>query len=67
MKIPQLILSLIGLAAILLAYVTGEVAFLIIALVAFVGGLYYMGAIGRKSIPKDEETGKSAKDKSQKQ
>ena len=66
MKIPQLALSLIGLVAILLAYKTGEVEFLIIALAAFGGGLYYMGAIGRKSTAKDEATEKSAKDKSQK-
>jgi hypothetical protein len=68
LKLAQLALSLIGLAAIILAYVTGKVEFLIIALVAFVGGLYYMGAIGRRSNTENQTTEKkSAKDKSQNQ
>jgi len=56
LKTAQLLLSIVGLAAIALAYITGRVEFLIIALAAFVGGLFYMGAIGRRA----------AKDKSQK-
>lgn len=69
----RLILSLVGLAAIILAYVTGKLEFLIVALLAFVAGLYYMGAIGRRAKAKDQDsitqkkkTG-NVKDKSQKQ
>ncbi len=69
MKTAQIALSLLGLAAIALAYKTGQVAYLIIALVAFVGGLYYMGAIGRRSgsakqDPKSDKTTGNTKDKS---
>jgi flagellar biosynthesis component FlhA len=70
LKTAQLILSIIGLVAIALAYITSQLAFLIIALAAFVGGLFYMGAIGRRSSSSKEEPSekkKSAKDKSQKQ
>jgi len=54
LKTPQLILSLLGLVAIALAYWTGKLEFLIIALAAFVGGLYYMGAIGKRSTSREE-------------
>lgn len=73
MKPVRLILSLVGLAAIILAYVTGRLEFLIVALIAFIVGLYYMGAVGRKSTAKDRDsiaqkkkTG-NVKDKSQEQ
>jgi hypothetical protein len=61
LKIPQLILSLIGLGAIILAYVTGKLDYLIIAVAAFVGGLYYMGGFGKRAVKSN------TKDKSQKQ
>jgi len=72
LKPVRLLLSIVGLIAIILAYVTGKLEFLIVALVAFAAGLYYMGAIGkRSSSTKDQdsetERKKSAKDKSQKQ
>jgi len=69
LKTAQLALSLLGLASIALAYKTGQVAYLIIALAAFIGGLYYMGAIGRRSSnakqdPKSHKPSGNAKDKS---
>jgi hypothetical protein len=69
LKTAQIALSLLGLASIVLAYKTGQVAYLIIALVAFIGGLYYMGAIGRRSStpkqdPKSEKDAGNTKDKS---
>jgi hypothetical protein len=67
LKIPQLVLSLIGLAAIALAYETGKLEFLIIALAAFVGGLYYMGALGRKNGTEQTEKKNDAKNKSRNQ
>jgi flagellar biosynthesis component FlhA len=67
LKTAQLVLSIIGLIAIALAYITGKLEFLIIALAAFIGGLFYMGAIGRRSKSNESSTKKNAKDKSQKQ
>jgi len=59
------LLSLVGLVAISLAYITHDLYFLIIAIVAFVAGLYFMGAIRRSSgqdqklsAKKDGPTGK---------
>ena len=72
MKTVQLVLSLVGLIAIALAYKTGSLDFLIIALAAFIGGLFYMGAIGRRVTTTEEsdsqaEKKKAAKDKSRKE
>lgn len=55
MKTGQLILSVIGLVAIILAYVTERLEFLIIALAAFIGGLYFMGALGKRPVTKEED------------
>ena len=49
MKTVRLALSLVGLLAITLAYITHDLYFLIIAIGAFVAGLYFMGAIGERS------------------
>jgi len=72
LKTIQLVLSIIGLVSIALAYKTGDIDFLIIALAAFIGGLYYMGAIGRRSSgqnqdPKSEKKTGNAKGKSRNQ
>ena len=53
MKTGRLVVSLIGLAALALAYVTRSVAFLGLAIAAFIGGLYLMGA-NKKPRKKDE-------------
>ena len=47
MKIERTILALVGLAAIALAYLTGNFYFLILAVVVFFVGLYAMGAARR--------------------
>ena len=49
MKTARLALSLVGLVAISLAYITHDLYFLVIAIGAFVAGLYFMGAIGQRS------------------
>ena len=71
MKPVRLLLSLIGLVAIALAYITGDLYFLIIAIAALFGGLYLMGALGRSGQQdnqnKANSKGKPAKDKNQNQ
>jgi hypothetical protein len=64
-KTIRLLLSLVGLVAISLAYITHDLYFLVVAIGAFVAGLYFMGAIGRQSgqnqkLPpkKDQRAGK---------
>jgi CDP-diglyceride synthetase len=47
MKIERTILAVIGLAAIALAYLTGNFYFLILAVVVFFAGIYVMGAAKR--------------------
>ena len=47
MKIERTILALVGLAAIALAYLTGDFYFLILAVVVFFVGLYAMRAARR--------------------
>jgi hypothetical protein len=49
MKTARLLLSLIGLVAISLAYITHSLYFLVVAIGAFIAGLYFMGAIGQRS------------------
>jgi hypothetical protein len=49
MKTARLLLSLVGLIAISLAYITHNLYFLVIAIGAFIAGLYFMGAIGQRS------------------
>lgn len=44
MKLGRLLLSLVGLAMVLLSYVYDNIYFLLIAIVAFFVGLYFMGA-----------------------
>jgi Na+/proline symporter len=60
LRTGRLLISLIGLAALALAYLTGSVVFLGLAVVAFIGGLYLMGA-NKKPVKKNDE---SATDKS---
>ncbi|MGA2874485.1 MAG: hypothetical protein ABSE82_02990 [Nitrososphaerales archaeon] len=55
MKTGRLIVSLIGLAALAVAYFTGSIIFLGLAVVAFIGGLYLMGANKKPAQNKDEE------------
>ncbi|MDG6921874.1 MAG: hypothetical protein JRN67_01115 [Nitrososphaerota archaeon] len=45
--------AIIGLAALILAYVTGSIVLLALAVVAFIVGLYLMGA-NRKPVQKEE-------------
>jgi len=47
MKIERTILAIVGLAAIALAYLTGNFYFLIFAVVVFFVGIYAMGAARR--------------------
>ena len=54
MKIGRLVLAVVGLAALAVAYFTGSLLFLVVAVVAFVAGLYVMGA-NKKPIKKDDE------------
>jgi len=68
MKPVRLLLSVVGLVAISLTYITHDLYFLLIAIVAFVAGLYFMGAIGRSSgqdqkfpAKKDRPSGKKPK------
>ena len=49
MKTARLALSLVGLVAISLAYITHDLYFLVIAIGAFIAGLFFMGAIGQRS------------------
>ncbi|HVB12897.1 MAG TPA: hypothetical protein VNE86_07165 [Nitrososphaerales archaeon] len=65
MKLSRLVVSLIGLAALAGAYYTGSLEFLAIAIVAFVAGLYLMGANKRPIQKKDQEE-QNASDKSSK-
>jgi len=64
MKTVRLLLSIVGLIAISLTYITGNLYFLILAIGAFIAGLYFMGAIGRSPEQKvpakkdDRPTGK---------
>jgi hypothetical protein len=57
----------VGLVAIGLAYKTGNLDFLFIAIAALFGGLYLMGALNRSGQQEDENKtnnkGKTAKDK----
>jgi Na+/proline symporter len=62
LKVSRLIVAIIGLAALGLAYFTGSVLFLVVAVVAFIGGLYLMGA-NKKPVQK----GENASEKSSKQ
>ena len=55
MKLGRLVVSLIGLAALAVAYYTGSLEFLAIAIVAFVAGLYLMGANKRPIQKRDQE------------
>lgn len=66
MKTGRLIVSLIGLVALAVAYFTGSIIFLGLAVVAFIGGLYLMGANKRPVQKKDEEE-PDATEKSSKQ
>lgn len=52
MKTSRLIVSLIGLVAIVLTYYTGNLYYLIIAVAAFFAGLYMMGANRRPAETK---------------
>ncbi len=54
MKIGRLILALIGLVALVIAYFTGSLIFLVLAVAAFVAGLYLMGA-NKKPIKKTDD------------
>jgi uncharacterized membrane protein len=63
LKVSRLIVAIIGLAALGLAYFTGSVLFLVVAVVAFIGGLYLMGA-NKKPVQKEE---KNTSEKSSKQ
>ncbi|HXQ93349.1 MAG TPA: hypothetical protein VN739_10120 [Nitrososphaerales archaeon] len=65
MKPARLLLSLVGLVAIGLAYKTGNLDFLFIAIAALFGGLYLMGALSR-SGQQDDENKTNSKDKSSK-
>ncbi|MDA4131026.1 MAG: hypothetical protein OK457_09670 [Thaumarchaeota archaeon] len=49
MQLVRLVLSLVGLIAIALGYITHDLYFLILAIIAFIAGLYIMGALGRRS------------------
>jgi len=61
LKTGRLIVSLIGLAALAVAYFTGSIIFLGLAVVAFIGGLYLMGANKKPVQKKDEEEQEAAK------
>lgn len=65
MKLGRLVVSLIGLAALAVAYYTGSLEFLAIAIIAFVAGLYLMGANKRPVQKKDQEE-QNASEKSSK-
>ncbi|MGI0091821.1 MAG: hypothetical protein ACREBS_08935, partial [Nitrososphaerales archaeon] len=62
MKTGRVVVSLIGLVAIILTYVFQNLYFLIVAIVAFAVGLFMMGALRRlsqrKSQQQREEEGK---------
>jgi membrane protein implicated in regulation of membrane protease activity len=55
LKAGRLIVSLVGLVALALAYYTGNLFFLILAVVAFIGGLYLMGANRKPQEKKNEK------------
>lgn len=59
MKASRLVVSLVGLAALALAYFTGSVLFLAVAVIAFIGGLYLMGTNRKPVQRKDEEQNES--------
>jgi hypothetical protein len=61
LKTSRLIVSLIGLAALALAYYTGSILFLAFAIIAFIGGLYMMGANRRPGQRKEEKRGAAEK------
>lgn len=64
MKTARLVLSVIGLVAISLTYITHNLYFLVIAIGAFIGGLYFMGAIGpapKKQNPAKKDDGSAGK------
>jgi flagellar biosynthesis component FlhA len=71
LKPAQVILSLVGLVAIVLAYRTGNPDYLLIAIAALFGGLYLMGALRRSGQQDNQKAtnskAKSAKDKNQNQ
>ena len=61
LKAGRLVVSLIGLAALAIAYYTGSLEFLAIAIIAFIAGLYLMGANKRPVRKKDQEHDASKK------
>ena len=70
MKPLRLLIALIGLVAIGLAYKTGNVDYLLIAVVAMFGGLYLMGALSRSRQVDDRDnkpSNKSTRGKNQNQ
>ena len=64
MKIGRLVVSLAGLVSIALAYITGNLYFLYIAIAALFVGLVLMGAIGRRGQAKEEGSAKTDSKKS---
>ena len=62
LKIGRLALAVVGLLALAVAYFTGSLVFLAIAVVAFVAGLYVMGA-NKKPIKKEEEKRKGSQNR----
>jgi hypothetical protein len=71
LKPVRLLVALVGLVAIGLAYRTGNVDYLFIAVAALFGGLYLMGTLNRSGQRDDHSKanskGKPAKDKNQNQ
>lgn len=55
MKIGRLALAVVGLVALAVAYFTGSLVFLVVAIVAFIAGLYVMGAHKRPINESDKE------------
>jgi hypothetical protein len=54
-------IALVGLAALAAAYFTGSIIFLGLAVIAFVGGLYLMGANKKPMQKKAEEERQNTK------
>ncbi len=48
MRPARVVLALVGLVALLLAYLTGSIYLLVVAVIAFIVGLYLMG-MGRRA------------------
>lgn len=55
MKIGRLVVALIGLVSLALAYFTGSLIFLALAVGTFVVGLYLMGANKKPAKKNDDE------------